>query len=161
MEETVDLPYGSRFPGVSHKCGHDGHSAAFCGFALEIDQKGSDNNVYFLFQYAEETGDGAIQCSALNEEHNIDEIFGWHNISGLEHKVVHDIDGTAQYASKGMTIQMEGIPSHASEPEKGLPMAKLTEALRPSEDFGHYTKLTKGSYCYIGNGENHPHLHSY
>ncbi|MFK2826599.1 amidohydrolase [Bacillus sp. B190/17] len=274
MEEMIDLPYGSKFPGVSHKCGHDGHSATLCGFALEIDQKGCENNVYFLFQHAEETGDGAAECSVFIKENNIDEIFGWHNMSGCQHKVVHVIDGTAQCASKGMTIYMEGAPAHASEPEKGinpafaipkvidsipaftdsavnkgvvlcsvvhvdigakafgvnaskgalrmtiralyeeeldrlqknledlakaeaeklglkvrfeyqdefpetvnhkestdkvrqvckekgLPIVEMSEAFRASEDFGHYTKIIKGSYCYIGNGEDYPHLHSY
>src|SRR6476660_3691226 len=39
IEETIDIPYASEFPGISHKCGHDGHSASLAGFALEIDQK--------------------------------------------------------------------------------------------------------------------------
>ena len=25
IDETISLPYGSEIPGVSHKCGHDGH----------------------------------------------------------------------------------------------------------------------------------------
>ncbi|GHH98717.1 M20 metallopeptidase family protein [Neobacillus kokaensis] len=274
IEETIELPYGSQFPGVSHKCGHDGHTATLAGFALEIEQTGSDNNIFFLFQHAEETGDGAAECAVFIKENNIDEIFAWHNMSGFPHGVVYVKDGTALCASKGMTISMEGIPSHASEPEKGinpsfaiakiieaipelidpsankglvlctivqvdigakafgvnaskgsismtiralyeeeldrlqqnledlarseaekfglkvrfeyqdefpetandkessdkirqvcqekgLPMAELEEAFRGSEDFGHYTKLTKGSYCFIGNGETYPHLHSY
>lgn len=274
IEETIKLSYGSQCPGVSHKCGHDGHSATLCGFALEIDQKGCDNNVFFLFQHAEETGNGAAECSVFIKENNIDEIFGWHNWSGIKQNTVHVIDGTAHCASKGMSIYMEGVPSHASEPEKGInpafaiakvidaipgfidpsinkgivlctvvqvdigakafgvnaskgtlrmtiralyeeemdklqkkledvakseaekygltigfeyqdefpetrnhkvssdkirhvckekgiPIAELTEAFRASEDFGHYTKLTKGSYCYIGNGEDYPNLHSY
>ncbi|MBI0580443.1 amidohydrolase [Neobacillus cucumis] len=274
IEETINLPYGSKFPGVSHKCGHDGHSATLCGFALEVDQKGCDKNVFFLFQHAEETGNGASECSVFIKENDIDEIFGWHNWSGVKYNTVHVIDGTAQFASKGVSIYMEGVPSHASEPEKGInpafaiakvidaipgfidpeinkgivlctvvqvdigakafgvnaskgvlrltiralyeeemdklqenlervtrdeaekyglkvgfeyqdefpetsnhkessdkirqvckekgiPMVEMTEALRASEDFGYYTKLTRGSYCYIGNGENHPNLHSY
>ena len=274
MEERIDLPYGSQFAGVSHKCGHDGHSASLCGFALEIDQLGCEHNVFFLFQHAEETGDGARQCSVFIEENHIDEIFAWHNMSGFSTNVVHVIDGTAHFASKGMTIHMEGVPSHASEPEKGInpsfaiakvidaipgfidpaankgmvlctivqvdigskafglnaskgalrmtiralyeeemdrlqknledlatmesekyglkvgfeyqeefpetsnhnessdkirhvckekgiPLVELSEAFRGSEDFGHYTKRTKGAYCYIGNGEDYPNLHSY
>ena len=39
-------------------------------------------------------------------------------------------------------------------------MAEMEEAFRGSEDFGHYTKLTKGSYFFVGSGEDHPHLHS-
>ena len=45
--------------------------------------------------------------------------------------------------------------------EKGIPLVEMKEAFRASEDFGHYTKLTKGSFCYIGNGEDYPNIHSY
>ena len=34
---------------------------------MEIDQDGSDNNIFFLFQHAEETGDGAKEPSATSE----------------------------------------------------------------------------------------------
>ena len=33
MDEGTDLPYASINPGIAHKCGHDGHSAALCGLA--------------------------------------------------------------------------------------------------------------------------------
>ena len=35
IHETIDLPYGSTIAGVSHKCGHDGHSAALAAFAMD------------------------------------------------------------------------------------------------------------------------------
>ena len=38
MEEGIELPYASENPGVSHKCGHDGHCAVLCGVALELDE---------------------------------------------------------------------------------------------------------------------------
>lgn len=119
MEESIDILYASEFHGVAHKCGHDGHAATLAGFALEIDQKGSDKNIYFLFQHAEETGDGAAQCVSFIGENKIEEIFTYHNYSGMELKSVNVIDGISNYASKGMTINMEGSPSHASEPENG------------------------------------------
>lgn len=274
IDETIELPYGSQFPGVSHKCGHDGHSASLAGFALEVDQKGAEHNIFFLFQHAEETGDGAIQCTSFIEENNIDEIFAFHNMSGMPFQSINVIEGTAHFASKGMTIHMEGSPAHASQPEtginpafaianminripeltasntykglvlctviqvdigekafgiaaskgellltiralyedeldhlqktlealalehakndglkvsfsyndvfpetvnhkesiakvkevceaKGLPINELKEAFRPSEDFGHFTKLTKGAMIFIGNGENYPPIHTY
>jgi metal-dependent amidase/aminoacylase/carboxypeptidase family protein len=40
-------------------------------------------------------------------------------------------------------------------------LVEMKEAFRASEDFGHYTKLTKGAIFYIGNGENYPHIHTY
>jgi len=45
--------------------------------------------------------------------------------------------------------------------KKNIPMLELNEAFRASEDFGHYMKLTKGSYCYIGNGEDYPNIHTF
>lgn len=274
MDEVIDLPWASQFPGKAHKCGHDGHSATLAGFALEIDQEGADKNIFFLFQPAEETGDGAIQCVDFIKEHNIDEIFAYHNMSGIPYKTVGIMDGTMMCASKGMTIHLEGAPAHASQPETGInpsfaignilgaipeftspeknkglilctvvqidvgeeafgiaasqgdlrmtiralyeeeldrlqenlenfakaqaeefglkvsfqyndefpetfnhkesankirlaakskemEVIELKEAFRGSEDFGHFTKLTKGAYCLIGNGEDYPHVHTY
>ncbi len=133
IDEPQDLPYSSKFPGVSHKCGHDGHSATMAAFVLEISKNGSENNIFFLFQHAEETGDGAREARVFIKENGIDEIFAFHNMSGMPYKAVVVKDGTAQCASKGMTIRLEGIPSHASEPEKGrnpaFAIAKIIDAI--------------------------------
>ncbi|AZU64432.1 M20 metallopeptidase family protein [Neobacillus mesonae] len=274
MDEVIELPWASQFPGKAHKCGHDGHSATLAGFALEIDQEGADKNIFFLFQPAEETGDGAIQCVDFIKEENIDEIYAYHNMSGVPYKTVGIMDETMMCASKGMTIHLEGTPTHASQPElginpsfaignilgaipkftspdnnkglilctvvqidvgekafgiaaskgdlrmtiralyeeeldrlqdnlenfakaqaeefglkvsfqyndefpetfnhkesadkirlaaisKGMELIELKEPFRGSEDFGHFTKLTKGAYCLIGNGEEYPPVHTY
>jgi amidohydrolase len=273
MDEFIELPWASQFPGKAHKCGHDGHSATLAGFALEIDQMGADKNIYFLFQPAEETGDGAIQCVDFINEHNIDEIYAYHNMSGIPYKKIGIKNGITMCASKGMTIHLEGVPAHASQPEtginpsfaignilgaipaftsskknkglilctvvqiaagekafgiaaskgdlrmtiralyeeelarlqenlenfakaqaeefglkvsfqyndefpetfnhkesadkirlvakaNGLELVELKEAYRASEDFGQFTKLTKGAFCFIGNGEDYPHIHT-
>ncbi|MDF2676354.1 MAG: amidohydrolase [Bacillota bacterium] len=273
FNEITDLPYKSKFPGVAHQCGHDGHAAGLCGLALEVDQNGADKNVYFLFQHAEEIGDGAVYCQSFIKECNIEEIYAFHSMSGFEYNSVNIIDGTSNCSSKGMTIKLEGSPAHASQPEtgknpsfaiaeivraipdfispeknegiilstvvninvgkkafgmsaskgevsmtiralyekemdalqknlediakseaekyglkvsfeyqdyfpetsnhketndnirkvckeKGILLNEFTEAFRGSEDFGYYTKLTKGSICYIGNGIDYPHVHT-
>lgn len=120
IPETIELPWKSKVPGVSHKCGHDGHSATLAGFALEVDKLGADKNIIFLFQHAEETGQGGIECAEVIMEEQIDEIYGYHNMSGIELGAVHVIDGTAHFASKGMSIEMIGSPAHASQPEDGI-----------------------------------------
>lgn len=119
IDETINIPYGSKFPGVAHKCGHDGHAATLASFALEVYENGSRNNIFFLFQHAEETGDGAAQCAEFINENNINEIYAYHNMSGIAYKSIAIKEGIVHYASKGMTIHFEGSPSHASEPEKG------------------------------------------
>lgn len=133
IPETINIPHASRVQGVSHKCGHDGHAASLAGFALEIDQKGADKNIFFLFQHAEETGDGAVQCASFIKEHHIKEIFAYHNRSGMLFNSINIIDGTSFCASRGMTIHMEGLPAHASEPEKGsnpaFAIAKIIDAI--------------------------------
>ncbi|HOW23594.1 MAG TPA: amidohydrolase [Sedimentibacter sp.] len=119
MDEYLSIPHGSKVQGVSHKCGHDGHSASLAGFALEVDMYGADKNIFFLFQHAEETGDGAREAAVFIEENNIDEIYAYHNMSGFPYKAVTVKEGVSFCASKGMIIRMEGAPSHASMPEKG------------------------------------------
>lgn len=57
--EDDSLSHHSKIAGVSHKCGHDGHCAALCGLALELDKTETDADVYLLFQPGEETGSGA------------------------------------------------------------------------------------------------------
>ena len=36
MEDEIDAPWKSQIPGCGHKCGHDGHSAALCAFAMAL-----------------------------------------------------------------------------------------------------------------------------
>ncbi|MDR0552259.1 MAG: amidohydrolase [Spirochaetaceae bacterium] len=119
INETLDLPYASRNPGVSHKCGHDGHSAGLAGFALELDRIKPKRTIYLIFQHAEENGEGAKECAALIDECGITEVFGLHNWPGMPKGCVALRDGTVMCASFGLTITMTGASTHASTPEKG------------------------------------------
>ena len=97
--------------------------------ALEIDQRGAEKNVFFLFQHAEETGDGAAVCAELFQEERVDEIFGYHNRPGVPLGTVQVLDGTIYCASEGVILSYQGIPSHASMPEKGRNPAFAIAAL--------------------------------
>ena len=136
MNETIDLPYGSLYPGVSHKCGHDGHSACLVGLALEINEYGADKNVYFVFQHAEETVKGALECAPLMDEEGISEIFAYHNVPGVPVNVITIIDGTSCCGSVGMIISFKGVPAHASQPEDGVnPCFAIMEIVRSIPEF--------------------------
>lgn len=120
IEDQIEKPYKSRVPGIGHKCGHDGHAAALCGLALEIDKMKTDRDVYLIFQHAEETGQGAVEakdCLVENEE--IGEIYAFHNQTESKTGEITVSKGVSNCASKGMTIKMTGTPTHASLPEKG------------------------------------------
>ena len=62
VNETLELPYKSEHEGVSHKCGHDGHSTIMLRVAEILHQQPlPKGRVLLLFQGAEETGEGAQQ----------------------------------------------------------------------------------------------------
>ena len=116
------VPYPSQCPGAGHKCGHDGHSASLAAFALALnamDPQSVPNNVYLLFQHAEETGQGAAECVRFLKENNIAEIYAFHNLPDVPLQALAVPDGVAQFASKGMILSFHGVKSHASYPENG------------------------------------------
>ena len=133
IDEGNELPYASCNRGVSHKCGHDGHSASLAAFALAVDRLGCDNDVFFLFQHSEENGEGAAECARLIDIEAIDEIYGFHNMPGFPRGAVMVHDGVAACASKGLVLRFKGKNSHASQPENGVPaayaLAELISAL--------------------------------
>lgn len=120
VEDAIDKPYRSAKPGIGHKCGHDGHTAALAALALEVDREGAQRDVYFLFQPAEENGSGALSCLDFIGDNHIDEIYAAHG-----HGAYYPDDaivvkyGVIQCASKGMIISMTGSPAHAANPENG------------------------------------------
>ncbi len=128
MEESISLPHVSCHPGTAHKCGHDGHMAALCGLALELDRMETERTVYLIFQPAEETGQGALLCRELLKEKGIGEIYAFHNLGGFPENSIVFRRGLTQPTSEGLTIRMHGQPSHASAPEKGRnPSAAIAE----------------------------------
>lgn len=130
VDEAPGLPYQSKNPGIAHKCGHDGHCATLAGFALELDRLGAKQNIYLLFQHAEENAEGALECADLIDECGIDKIYGLHNMPGLPKNHIAIKDGILMCASKGVTVSLTGLSSHASMPEKGInPAQALAEII--------------------------------
>lgn len=119
IDEDDKLPYASENKGAAHKCGHDGHSSALCAFAMMVDAQGSDRDVYFIFQFGEETGIGAEQASRLIETEGIREVYAIHNYPGKPFGSVHIKSGVICCASTGMELVFTGTPAHASTPELG------------------------------------------
>jgi amidohydrolase len=57
LQETNDVPYASRIPGVMHACGHDAHVAIAMGVATLLAKETFPGTIRFLFQPAEEKAD--------------------------------------------------------------------------------------------------------
>lgn len=127
IPETIDLPWGSCTAGVSHKCGHDGHSAALCGLALELTGREVERDVFLVFQSAEEIGEGAALCAPLIAREGISCIYSFHNLPGYPQGTLIYRRGLTQPASEGLRVELRGLRSHAADPEKGRnPAAALS-----------------------------------
>ena len=123
VEETIDVPYASHTPGVSHKCGHDGHTTILLGVAeMLAANPPSAGRVLLFFQAAEETGEGARQFLETNilEEYKPDRVFALHNIPGEELGTVICQKGSFTCSVISCDIHLHGHTAHAAEPQKAL-----------------------------------------
>ena len=141
IQEINRFEHKSIFDGVSHKCGHDGHMAIIMALAEKVSEnlpkKGS---VTFLFQPAEETGEGAI--SVINDPQfahfKPDYAFALHNLPGHPMGKVLIREGSFNCASRGMTIELEGKTAHAAYPETGIsPALVLADLIQTLPDLAN------------------------
>lgn len=114
-----------------HGCGHDGHAAALAGLAyLTESVRGSLRyNLLFVFQPAEETGEGAAKCCSVLVNEPISMICGCHTIPGFPHGTVLLRDDVFACASRGMILRFSGQQSHAAYPKTGCNPASAIAAL--------------------------------
>ncbi len=120
IDETIDVPYASKKEGVSHKCGHDGHMAILIGLARELQERPVRNGkVHFLFQPAEETGEGATRMleDDLLSNYKPDFIFALHNLPGYPLHTVLLRDDVFAAGSSGLIVRLKGQAAHAAHPE--------------------------------------------
>ncbi|MCC5919811.1 MAG: amidohydrolase [Cyclobacteriaceae bacterium] len=141
INEENSFSHKSQNQGVSHKCGHDGHTTILLGLAyLLIKQPIKKGKVSLVFQPAEETGEGAkamLEDKKL-KDFNPDFIFGLHNIPGYEYGTIILKKNHFAAASRGMIIQLKGHTSHAAEPEKGnSPIKGIQEIIQMLNDLNH------------------------
>lgn len=121
INEQSAAPYCSETNNVSHKCGHDGHTAILLRVAQLVEQKGL-KQVMLIFQPEEETGMGArkvLESGVLNQ-YNIKYITAIHNLPGFPAGQVVLSRNTFAAASTGIIYRLKGRQTHASTPEKGI-----------------------------------------
>lgn len=145
INETIEIFYCSENKNISHKCGHDGHSAILAGLALLLQknqlQKGK---VILLFQPSEENGKGAEMI--LNDpafaEMKPDYVFALHNLPGFEKANIIVKHGVFASASKGVVIKLQGKSAHAASPESGIsPSDAFAEIIKKLNNICSYYEL--------------------
>ncbi|MDO6676222.1 amidohydrolase [Tenacibaculum sp. 1_MG-2023] len=133
IQEVNTFKHKSVNKGVSHKCGHDGHTTILLGVAKLLTEKPlHKGKVLLLFQPSEENGRGAqsVLKDFYFQQFNIDYAFALHNLPGFTKQeiIVKEQEFTSNV--KSVIITLEGKTAHAAEPEKGFnPANAIAEIL--------------------------------
>ncbi|HQU11915.1 MAG TPA: M20 aminoacylase family protein [Acidiphilium sp.] len=120
MDEDTDAAHRSLVPGVSHMCGHDGHSAMLLGAARHLARtRRFDGTVRLIFQPAEEVMGGAraMMRDGLFDRFPMQAMFGLHNMPGLPQGKLFFTSGPVMAAVDNWEIVITGKGGHGSMPE--------------------------------------------
>ncbi|PEY32992.1 hydrolase [Bacillus cereus] len=122
IHEETNLSYASKNPGKMHACGHDFHAASILGAAYLLKENESSLNgtVRFIFQAAEESGDGACKVIEAGHLQNVQAIFGMHNKPDLPVGTIGIKDGPLMAGVDRFEIEIKGIGTHAAVPDAGV-----------------------------------------
>lgn len=143
---------------IYHGCGHDGHCAIVAALAAWTAGKTLGKNVYFVFQHAEETGEGAKACAELFGEENVDALFGFHNTPGYPEGTVLLLPHTVACASRGLTLRFSGKQSHAADPNAGnnpiFPMSEFFSKWQELTDASAFDGMVLATPIYMNAGSH-------
>ena len=110
-EENTEAKHCSKKIGTMHACGHDGHTTMLLGAAKYLsDTKNFKGKIILIFQPAEEghAGAKAMINDGLLKKYPIDEIYGMHNMPGLEEGVLAVEEGARLADAENFKIKIIG-----------------------------------------------------
>ena len=122
IQEQNSFEYRSVNDGTMHACGHDGHTAMLLGAAQYLASNGDfDGSVAFIFQPAEEHGEGAraMIADGLFERFPIDAVYAIHNFPSIETGKFAVRAGSIMAAEDNFEIIVNGVGHHAAMPHLG------------------------------------------
>jgi amidohydrolase len=129
IQETNDVPYKSRTPGVKHACGHDVHTTVGLGVAEVLSKMRAEisGTIKFIFQPAEEGAPAGeeggatlmIKEGAL-ENPRPQAIFGLHTEPNVQAGQIGYHVGPAMASSDTFNIIIRGKGAHGAQPQLGV-----------------------------------------
>ena len=132
VQEETEVPYKSQNAGVMHACGHDAHTAMLLVAAMILSEWKKDlaGNVAFMFQPAEETGEGAKKMVEDGVLEEVDGIFALHVYSSLGLGILGYKPGPFLAAGDFFDVKIMGKGGHGGLPHLAIdPIAIAANAI--------------------------------
>lgn len=135
MQEENQFYYKSINQNKMHACGHDGHMIGLLGAAkiLSILNKTVEipNNVFFIFQPAEENEGGAKKMieEGFLQKFKLDSIYAIHNWPELPQGIFGLKSGPIMAAYDSFIIKINAKGTHAAMPHQGVDVIFLTSLI--------------------------------
>ena len=123
MQEMNEFAHVSKTPGRMHACGHDGHSTMLLGAAQYLaETRNFDGTVYFIFQPAEEGGNGgeAMIKDGLFDQFDMKTVWGMHNWPGMDVGKIGVHSGACMAAADFFEMRITGSGGHAAIPDLAI-----------------------------------------
>lgn len=123
IQEENTFEHTSKYPGISHKCGHDGHATILIGLARKLKLNPLlKGEVILLFQPAEENGNGAKAVLSDEKFKSLkpDFVFSLHNVPDYDKGTIIIKNNSFTPSVTSLKITLKGKTSHAAEPENGI-----------------------------------------